>query len=126
MGRSIFVWAGRILAGHQPRNEGDRHEPVRPIQAGQLAHARSLRQVAHSTDQQITMSKGTRNYELAATIANALVHHQQAAEVGDALTYLTALADGGPGDTDAGEEWLNEQIWGITQELGDYSITEPT
>jgi len=54
MGRSIFVWAGRILAGHQPRNEGDRHEPVRPIQAGQLAHARSLRQVAHSTDQQIT------------------------------------------------------------------------
>ena len=52
------------------------------------------------------MSKGTRNYELAATIANALVHHQQAAEVGDALTYLTTLADGGPGDTDASEEWL--------------------
>lgn len=67
------------------------------------------------------MSKGTRNYELAATIANALVHHQQAAEVGDALTYLTALADGGPGDIDASEEWLNEQIWGITSELGDYS-----
>jgi hypothetical protein len=72
------------------------------------------------------MSKGTRNYELAATIANALVHHQQAAEVGDALTYLTALADGGPGDTAASEEWLNEQIWGITSELGDYSKTKPT
>ena len=38
------------------------------------------------------MSKGTQNYELAATIANALVHHQQAAEVGDALTYLMLTA----------------------------------
>jgi len=58
------------------------------------------------------MGKGTRNYELAATIANALVHHQQAAGVGEALTYLTALANDGPGDADASEEWLNEQIWG--------------
>ena len=57
------------------------------------------------------MSKGTQNYKLAATIANALVHHQQAAEVGDALTHLTALANGGTGNTDESEEWLNEQIW---------------
>jgi hypothetical protein len=70
------------------------------------------------------MSKGTRNYELAATVANALVHHQQAAEVGDALMNLTILANGGPGDIDTSEEWLNEQIWGITSELRDYSILD--
>jgi hypothetical protein len=45
--------------------------------------------------------------------------------VGDALTYLTVLANGGPGNTDESEEWLNEQIWGITSELGDYPIAEP-
>ena len=72
------------------------------------------------------MGKGTRNYELAATIANALVHHQQAAGVGEALTYLTALANDGPGDTDASEEWLNEQNLGITSELGTTPETEPT
>jgi hypothetical protein len=72
------------------------------------------------------MSKGTRNYELAATIANALVHHQQTAEVGDALTHLTVLANGGPGNTDESEEWLNDQVWEITSELGDYSKAEPT
>ncbi len=70
------------------------------------------------------MSKGNRNYELAATIANALVHHQQAAAVGDALIYLTTLADDGSGNTDESEEWLNEQIWAITEKLGDYPIAE--
>ena len=65
------------------------------------------------------MSKGTRNYELAATIANAIEHHQQGAGTGEAFQYLKTLADGGPGDISVAEEWLYDQIFGIGTELGD-------
>ena len=71
------------------------------------------------------MSTGCRNYELAATLANALVHHQRAADVGDALRYLRVLAEGGPGDLDESLEWLNEQIFGITSALDDFGPVSP-
>lgn len=123
---TAMVGAGSALAGaaaarfidldRERRTEAKRAEDERKRD---LDETRRLAYMA-------LMSKGTRNYELAATLTNALVHHQRAAEVGDALTYLTALADGGPDDADTSEEWLNEQIWGITSKLGDYSQTEPT
>jgi hypothetical protein len=65
------------------------------------------------------MSKGTRNYELAATIANAIEHHQQGAAFGEAFEHLKTLADGGPGDISEAEGWLYDQVFGIGEELGD-------
>lgn len=65
------------------------------------------------------MSKGTRNYELAATVTNAIEHHQQGAEFGEAFKHLKTLADGGPGDISVAEDWIYSQIFEIGEELGD-------
>jgi hypothetical protein len=65
------------------------------------------------------MAKGTRTYELAATLANALAHHQQVADIREALGHLLTLANGGPGTTDASEAWLSAQLDRITQTLDD-------
>lgn len=123
---TAMVGAGSALAGAAAARfidlDRERRTEVKQAEEGRKRDLDETRRLAYMA----LMSKGTRNYELAATIANALVHHQQAAEVGDALTHLTALANGGPGGIDESEEWLNEQIWGITSELEDYSITEPT
>jgi hypothetical protein len=121
---TAMVGAGSALAGAAAARfvdlDRERRTEAKRAKEGRKRDLDETRRLAYMA----LMSKGTRNYELAATIANALVHHQRAAEVGEALTYLTALADGGPGDIDASEEWLNEQIWGITSELGDYSIPD--
>jgi hypothetical protein len=123
---TAMVGAGSALAGAAAARfidlDRERRTEVKQAEEGRKRDLDETRRLAYM----VLMSKGTRNYELAATIANALVHHQQAAEVGDALTHLTALANGGPGNTDESEEWLNEQIWGITSELGDYSKAELT
>jgi hypothetical protein len=120
-----MVGAGSALAGAAAARfidlDRERRIEVKQAEEGRKRDLDETRRLAYMA----LMSKGTRNYELAATIANALVHHQQAAAVGDALTYLTALANGGPGNTDESEEWLNEQIWEITSELGGYPTSEP-
>ena len=121
---TAMVGAGSALAGAAAARfiDLDREHRIGVKQAedGRKRDLDETRRLAYMA----LMSKGTRNYELAATIANALVHHQQAAAVGDALNHLTALANGGPGNTDESEEWLNDQIWEITSELGDYPKAE--
>jgi len=91
-----MVGAGSALAGAAAARfvdlDRERRTEVKRAEEDRKRDLDETRRLAYMA----LMSKGTRNYELAATIANALVHHQQAAEVGDALTYLTALADGDP------------------------------
>jgi hypothetical protein len=120
---TALVGAGSALAGAAAARfidlDRERRAAVKQAEQDRKRDMDETRRLAYIA----LMSKGTRNYELAATIANALVHHQQAAAVGDALTYLTTLADDGPGDTDESEEWLNEQISEIASKLNDYSIT---
>lgn len=70
------------------------------------------------------MSKGSGNYYLAATIANALAHHQQMADPDEALAHLKTLADNGPG-ADRSEQWLNGRITEINARLGDAPKVEP-
>jgi hypothetical protein len=65
------------------------------------------------------MSKGTRSYEVAATIANALGHHQQADDIADGLAHLTALANGDPDNGGEREAWLNGLIEMLSIQLGD-------
>jgi hypothetical protein len=64
------------------------------------------------------MSQGSRSYYLAATVANALAHHQHTASADEALEHLRALADGNnPGGQS--EAWLKQQIDTINTRLGD-------
>lgn len=122
---TALVGAGSALAGAAAARfidlDRERRAEVKQAEQGRKHDLDETRRLAYMA----LMSKGTRNYELAATIANALVHHQQAASVNDALTYLTTLANDGPGETDTSEEWLNEQIAEITSKLDDHSIDEP-
>ena len=60
--------------------------------------------------------RGTRNYDLAATIANALAHHQQAADPGEAMRHLVTIANGGAGDSGSAA-WLLRHIERITDAL---------
>lgn len=121
---TALVGAGSALAGAAAARfidlDRERRAELKQAEEDRRRDLDETRRLAYMA----LMSKGTQNYELAATIANALVHHQQMASVGDALTYLVILADGGPGDIDESEEWLNDQIWAITSKLEDYSIDE--
>lgn len=61
-------------------------------------------------------SQKTQRYELAATIVNALAHHQSAIDPGVAMRHVTAIVNGDAGAA-PGERWLQGQIDRITAEL---------
>lgn len=68
------------------------------------------------------MTIGHGSYEVAATVANALAHHQAAAQIDTALTHLKTLAEGAPaGDVEASKKWLMTQLLKIRAEFGDTS-----
>jgi hypothetical protein len=52
---------------------------------------------------------------LVATIVNALVHHQSAIPVDEAVAHVAAVVHGDVGSDS--ERWLNAQIERITHEL---------
>ncbi|HEX9352308.1 MAG TPA: hypothetical protein VF933_00595 [Streptosporangiaceae bacterium] len=62
-------------------------------------------------------SQKTQRYELAATIVNALAHHQSAIDPDEAMRHVTAIVNGDAGAA-LGERWLQGQIERITTELG--------
>jgi hypothetical protein len=116
---TAMVGAGSALAGAAAARfidlDRERRTEVKQAEAARRRDLDETRRLAYMA----LMCIGTRNYELAATIANALLHHQQAVGYNYALGHLKTLADGGPGDTGEAEEWLNEQISEITGMLGD-------
>lgn len=62
-------------------------------------------------------SQKTQRYELAATIVNALAHHQSAIDPDEAMRYVTAVVNGGS-EAALSEQWLRGQIQRISAELG--------
>ncbi len=62
-------------------------------------------------------ARGTERYELAATIVNALAHHQSAVDPDVAMRHVTAIVAKGSGDTSQSGAWLGGHIDRITTEL---------
>ncbi len=62
-------------------------------------------------------ARGTERYELAATIVNALAHHQSAVDPDVAMRHVTAIVANGSGDTSQSGAWLGGHIDRITTEL---------
>lgn len=100
---TAMVGAGSALAGAASARfidlDKERRTEARRLEEGRKQDLDETRRLAYMA----LMSKGARNYELAATIANAIEHHQQAAEWGVAMRHLKTLADGGPGDVSESE-----------------------
>lgn len=61
------------------------------------------------------LARSTGHVELAASLVNALVHHQ-GVNLDDALANVPTVLNGGDGDYDAAR-WMHEQIDRITAEL---------
>jgi hypothetical protein len=62
-------------------------------------------------------TEGTPRYELAATVVNALAHHQLAVDSETAMRHVRVILDGHGGDVAASEAWLRGQITRINAEL---------
>jgi hypothetical protein len=63
----------------------------------------------------VLASRSTKRYVLAGTLVNALVHHQKAADPGQALQHLSALLEGSTDE--APTAWLHAHIDRVTAEL---------
>jgi hypothetical protein len=61
-------------------------------------------------------ARKTGRYELAATIVNALAHHQSAIDADEAMRHVTAIVNG-DAEAAVSEQWLRGQIERITTEL---------
>jgi hypothetical protein len=108
---AALVAAGAALLGAAATKVADLGTERREATDRDLDETRRLAYTA-------LMSPGSRNYYLAATVANALAHHQHTASADDALEHLRTLADGNdPGGQS--EAWLKQQIDTINTRLGD-------
>lgn len=58
----------------------------------------------------------TEKYELAATLVNALAHHQGQGDPAEIAEHVIAVIEGGEGE-EAGRSFLRDQIARITAEL---------
>ena len=122
---ATFAGAGAALAGAAATRIGDlfsesrasaesaRNESQARADSAEKARVTDLdesRRLAYMT----LMSKGARDYGLAASLLNALVYHQEKATEEEAMKHLRALASGE--DCDDSEEWLRRQIQQINTE----------
>jgi hypothetical protein len=111
-----IVWngsAGAALVGAGAALAGAAATRVVDVGAARRRDLDETRRLAYLA--QITAGKGS--YELAATLANALAHHQRTTQVKVAMQRLTALAKGE--DLVESNKWLDKQVERITKELGD-------
>jgi hypothetical protein len=115
---AAMVGAGAALAGAGATKladlAGELRAEARQADEDDRRDMDETRRLAYSA----LMSKGSGNHYLAATIANALAHHQRLAGRDEALAHLKALADNAPG-AGRSEQWLNERIREIDARLGD-------
>ena len=112
-----MVGAGSALAGaaatriidldRERRAEAERTEAVR---RRDLDETRRLAYMALA-------ARETERYELTATIVNALAHHGSLIDPDIVMRHVTAIVNGGPGDTAQSEAWLRGYIDRITAEL---------
>lgn len=114
---TAMVGAGAALAGAAATRiiDLDRERRAEAAQAA-VDRRRDLdetRRLAYT----VLAARGTGCYELAATVVNALAHHQSAVDPDTAMRHVTAIMDGCGGDTAENEAWLRGQIERITDEL---------
>lgn len=65
----------------------------------------------------VLAAQGTERYELAATVVNALAHHQSAVDPDVAMRHVRTILTGHPGNTADSEAWLRGRVERITSEL---------
>jgi hypothetical protein len=113
---TAMVGAGAALAGVAATRAVDL-DRERRAQAAQAAADRrrdldETRRLAYM----VLVARDTRGIELAATVVNALAHHQSVTDSETAMRHVMAIMTGG-GDVAASERWLREQIMRINAEL---------
>ncbi len=111
---ATFAGAGAVLAGAAATRLGDIFSQSRAnaesAKGSRIADLDGSRRLAYMS----LMTIGTGDYGLAASLLNALVHHQEGVTEEEAMMHLRVLATGR--DCDDSEAWLRGQIQRISAE----------
>jgi len=114
---AAMVGAGAALAGAAATRiidlDRERRAGAAQANADRLRDLDETRRLAYM----VLAARGTGRYELAATVVNALAHHQSAVDPDTTMRHVTAIMNGRGGETAESETWLREQIARITGEL---------
>jgi hypothetical protein len=114
---TAMVGAGSALAGAAATRiidlDRERRSEAARAEASRRSDLDETRRLAYMA----LAARGTERYELAATIVNALAHHQSAVDPDVAMRHVTAIVAEGSGDTGLSEAWLRGYIDRITTEL---------
>jgi hypothetical protein len=114
---TAMVGAGAALAGAAATRIIDLDRERRTEAAQAAASRRQDLDETRRLAYMVLAARGTGRYELAATVVNALAHHQSAVDPDIAMRHVTAIRDGRSGDTAESEAWLRMHIERITGEL---------
>ena len=115
---TAMVGAGAALAGVAATRvidlERERRAEVAQADAGRRRDLDETRRLAYM----VLAARGIgRSPELAATVVNALAHHQSAIDSETAMRHIRVILEDGPGDVAASEVWLRQQTTRINAEL---------
>lgn len=114
---TAMVGAGAALAGAAATRIIDLDRERRADAARAAASRRQDLDETRRLAYMVLAAQDTGQYELAATVVNALAHHQSAIDPDTALRHVTAIMNGHGGDTAESEAWLRRQIARLTSEL---------
>jgi hypothetical protein len=114
---TAMVGAGAALAGAAATRIIDLDRERRAEAAKANADRRQDLDETRRLAYMVLAARGTGRCELAATMVNALAHHQSAVDPDTAMRHVTAIMDRRGGDTAESEAWLRGQIERITDEL---------
>ena len=112
---AAMVGAGAALAGAAATRiidlDRERRAGAAQANADRLRDLDETRRLAYM----VLAARGTGRYELAATVVNALAHHQSAVDPDTTMRHVIFILNGmGEGESKA---WLDGQIARITKEL---------
>jgi hypothetical protein len=112
-----MVGAGSALAGAAATRIIDLDRERRAEAAQADAQRRRDLDETRRLAYMVLAAQGTERYELAATVVNALAHHQSALDPDVAMRHVRTIMTGRPGNTAESEAWLRGQIERITSQL---------
>jgi hypothetical protein len=115
---TAMIGAGSALAGAAATRiiDLDRERRTEAAQA-EASHRRDLDETRRLAYMALAV-RGTKRYELTATIVNALAHHSLAVDPEVATAHVQNLVNDMPINRDQSRRWLQELIDQITAELG--------
>ena len=114
---AAMVGAGAALAGAAATRIIDLDRERRADAAQAAASRRQDLDETRRLAYMVLAARDTGGYELAATVVNALAHHQSAVDSDTAMRHVTAILNGRGGDTAESEAWLRGQIARLTGQL---------